>query len=175
MSHEVPVIDATVAGDSSNSYATVAESDTYHGGHVNHATWSAANASKQKEALVHATRLLDEWVDWSGSKISLSQALRWPRYGVYDKDSYLLGTDVIPTFLVNATSELARVLIEGDTTGTPDTLGFSKLKVGPLEVEVDTSDRDRYGAIPKSVRVMIEPYGTLQNTGSSGVVTLLRS
>jgi len=175
----VEAVDATVAGANANSYATSAEAATYNENHVAAITadvFAAANTNAKSIALQTATRLLDEWVDWNGAKVSDSQALRWPRYSVKDQDGYLLSSAEIPVFLKNATSELARVLLTtGDPTGNADTLGFSELKVGPLELKVDKADRDKYGSIPDSVRAMVEPYGTIRSKNSPSSVKLMRT
>lgn len=178
----VQAIDATVGGANSNSYATSAESTTYN--EHNPTTfsggtdvWGKASVDDKAIAIQHATMMLDFWVDWKGSKVSDEQALRWPRYSVKDQDGYVIASDSIPLFLVRATSELARIFLTdgGDGSGNPDTLGFSELKVGPLELKVDKSDRDKYGAIPDSVRVMIEPYGSIRSRTSPSSVMLMRT
>jgi hypothetical protein len=175
MSHEVPTIDVTIAGESANSYITLAEGDTYHGGHVNHTDWSGATDDQKKEAVVMATRLLDQWVDWAGYRATREQALRWPRFSTYDRDGYVFDSDIIPQWLKDATAELSRHLLIGDTTGVPDTSGFSELQVGSLKLKVDSVDRDKYGALPDSVLVIIEPYGQIRKRGNAGTVNLMRA
>jgi len=171
----MPTLDATVGGASTNTYATYAEASTYHNGHVYASTWTAATSTVKETALIMASRLLDEWVDWRGYRTTEGQALRWPRYNVNDRDGWLLDHDVIPTFLVNATSELARYLTTTDSTAIPDTQGFKELAVGSLKLVVDKEDRDKYGVLPDSVIVMIEPYGKIRKRGNTGAVKVSRA
>jgi len=175
----VDAVNATVGSATANSYATEDEAAAFIGVHVDSLTsnvWSNATADGKKIVLQMATRLLDEWVDWEGYKATDAQALRWPRYGVYSVDKYLIDSNVIPQFLVNATCEMARILLtSGDTTANPDTLGFSRLQVGSLELEIDKSDRDRFGSIPDSVRVIVEPYGDIRSRSGTGAVKLART
>jgi len=175
----VDSINATPSSASANSYATAAQLATYNANHIAAATsdvYDSATTDQRAQAAIMATRLLDEWVDWSGAKATKTQALRWPRYGVLDRDGYQFDGDSIPKFLYTATAELVRLLLtNGDPTADPETLGFSNLKVGPLELTVDVNDRDRYGSIPDSVRAMIEPYGTVRSKTNSGSFKVVRT
>lgn len=171
-------IDVTVAGENSNSYTTKAEASAvggYHDGHLYSSVWEASTTANKNSALVMATRILDQWVDWKGNRATEDQALRWPRYDVQDRDGYTFDSDIIPRFLKDATAELARHLLTSDTTAAPDTQGFRSLKLGEMALEVDASDRDKYGALPDSVLVILEPYGDIRKRGGGGTVQLLRA
>lgn len=156
-------LDATVGGASSNTYATLAEANTYHDAHVYYENWTNASTDKKNRALAMATRLLDDNVRWTGSVVNDTQALRWPRNGTYDADGILQGSDAIPQDVKDATAEYARHLIQSDLTATPDTQGFKEMKVGELELVVDPADRDRIGLMPEVVRKMIEHLGTVKS------------
>lgn len=173
------ITDATVGGVSANSYITQPEASEYIEHHINSVVsdvWEGANSDLRRISVQMATRLLDQWVDWKGYRQSEAQALRWPRVGAYDKDGYLLGSDVIPKDIKTATSELTRILIvSGDVTADPDTLGYTEMKVEGLALKIDKDDRDRYGSIPDSVRVIIESYGTIRSKNAPSFVKLLRT
>lgn len=156
-------LDATVAGASSNTYCTLAEANTYHDAHVHTDKWDTASDSTKNKALAMATRLLDDNFDWLGIKATDTQKLRWPRYDTYDKDGYFIDGDIIPQDLKDATSEYARHLISSDLTATPDTLGFKKIKVSEIELEIDSNDRDRVGVMPEVVRKMIDHLGRVKS------------
>jgi len=141
----------------SNSYCSVVESDTYHETRLHSSTWTTAATADKETAIVYSTRLLDEMIDWNGSIMTDDQALRWPRDNVYDSDARELASDEIPTFLVNATSEFARLLLDGDRQADSDTLGFKELKAGPLEMVIDKYDRA--SVMPNSVWDIIKFYG----------------
>ena len=168
-------LDATPGGENANSYVTLAQASAYHATHLYASAWTAASSATQETAVIMATRTLDDWVDWKGNKQDDDQALRWPRYGVEDRDGYDFEIDEIPVFLINATSELARTLIGGDVTAEPDTKGFSKLKVGSLELVVDKEDRDSTTVLPDTVKAMVEHYGRIRSRNGPTEALLMRS
>lgn len=169
-------IDATPGGASSNSYCTVSAAIAYCEIHPDGATFIAATTSTQSAYCQYATKMLDYWVEWNGSKVDEAQALRWPRYGMQTVDGDYIDYNEIPVFLVEATAELARhLLTNGDYTGAPDTAGFKEMQVGSLKLVVDTEDRDAYGGFPDAVTAMVEPYGVVRDKGGASVVTLVRA
>ena len=95
------------------------------------------------------------------------QYLRFPRSGIADQDGYSLDHHTIPTFLKNATAELARYLAAKDRTAEPDTQGFGTVELGSLTVGIDKYDNPPI--LPRSVRAIIQPYGTVRG-GNVAVV-----
>lgn len=149
-------LDATVGGVSANSYITRAAADAYHAARLQNAAWTAALDASKDAALQWATRILDRQ-PWCGSnKANLTQALRWPRYGVYDLDAMYVASDIIPAFLVEATAELAFLLVQADRTADAGTEGFSKIKVGEIELEINSLDRRK--ALTPAIAEIIGPY-----------------
>ena len=140
-----------------NSYATEAQGDSYHDGHLYATSWTGATSANKEAALVMATRLLDENIDWTGRKFDEDQALDWPRSGTSDRDGYAIDHDEIPASLANATAELARWLIDSDRTAEAGTEGFRRLKADTLEMEIDKTDRA--GVLPRVVVRMIRHLG----------------
>lgn len=151
------ILDATAKGASSNSNCTVAEADSYHEEHLYASDWTDASTASKTTALVWATRLLNEQFVWTGVQTTTTQALRWPRVGIYDQDRNLFDKDLIPQFLINATAEYARYLLAADQTATPGTKGIKSLVAGDLELVFDKYDRAP--TIPNSVYSMLKPYG----------------
>lgn len=151
----------------SNSYTSVAVADEYHYARFDSASWQNATIETKEAALVWATRLLDEQVEWTGTKKDKDNALRWPRYGAFDREGWSIDTDAIPTEVQNATAELARHLIDGDRAAEDDTLGFKRIKVGEIELEVDRTDRK--DIIPRSVISIIGPLGKVASNRSQFV------
>lgn len=166
--------DTTIGGANTTSYVSVSDSDDYWGTRIYKDAWDTATNTEKQNALMFASRLLDTWIDWKGRRTVENQGLRWPRYDVNDRDGWRLDSDIIPDDIKDATSELAGSLLVTDTTAQPDTVGFSRIKVDVLELEIDKLDRDKYGALPDSVLALVEPYGSVRNRGGSGVVTLVR-
>lgn len=68
-----------------NSYASLADGDAYHQAHLHADDWLAATVEIKGAALVWASRLLDEAVDWHGQKAVPTSGLRWSRAGVADR------------------------------------------------------------------------------------------
>lgn len=95
--------------------------------------------NKRERALIWATSLLDSSFEWRGTYRFTSQALRWPRSGVYDFDGREFNYDTIPELLKRATAELALALIKKDRTSLPGILskGIKRAKLEGLEIEVD--------------------------------------
>lgn len=161
VSHSFVVEDGTAKANA-NSYATVAQADTYHAAHLYASTWSAATDPKKQKALMWATRLLDEWMEFDGVATSDTQALQWPRYSAVDRKGWPIDGDEIPTDLVNATAELARLLLVEDRTAFDEDdvpRGFKRIKAGSLELEMDGASRaNAKPVIPEHVRRMLSAF-----------------
>lgn len=153
----------------SNTYASVIEATSYFDTVIYRSNWEDASPDERKRALLMATRILDEQMDWFGYKMTDDQALRWPQGSQVGPDGYAVDNEIIPQFLINATAEFAGYLIGEDRTADPDTLGFSRIKAGDLEMVVAKNDRP--GILPSSVWQMLVPYGKQRSDFDS---TLLR-
>ena len=160
-----------------NAYVSVDDANTFNNQRPYATSWLAVGLEDKKRAIIMATRLLDEHVDWRGQSkkshnLSLSetqrQSLSWPRSGVTDSDNYSIHQDHMPNWLKDATAEFARFLAQTDSTLDPSTSGFSKIALGSLQVEIDAEDRA--GVIPRGVIHMIGQYGTIRYRGSAKLV-----
>jgi hypothetical protein len=171
----VTLVKETGAGlTNSNSYANVSDGDTYHDMRLHVDDWTGASTSDKEKALMWATRLLDDLVEWEGRATSDEQALDWPRYSIYDDDGYYVNGNTVPQAIIDATSELARNLLEEDITASPDTLGFSYIRAGDVAVNIDKRDRDSVFVISDIVTAMLKPYGTV-NPRVAMEATLVRT
>ena len=158
----------------SNSYATAAEGDSYHEGHVDAATWTAASTSAKEQALVHATRTLEAMTDWMGDRKSGTQALSWPRYNVC-LDGWELASTIVPQQVKNATAELARLLIGSDITADLDQNLVSGLKLGKGALEIDFKDHRSKARIPANVGELLQGLGRLPSgSGGFGIMKVSR-
>lgn len=138
-----------------NSYATVSEADSYFEDRLDVAAWTSANATQKAQALVTATRTIDE-LDWTGIAVSDTQALAFPRVGVYFDprlgSDVLLDELVIPKRVITATYELAYHLLNND--GLLDDTGTVKnLSIGSINLNVINSPNK----IPVHVKRIIRP------------------
>ena len=141
------VIDATLSGANSNSYVTLAETNSYFETVPNSSTWDDKTDDAKNRAIISATRWIDG-LNFYGDRCSTSQSLSWPRNN-YHIDRVELVCDVIPAEIKYATSELARALAN-DTdaiTGNTGTTGlYEQVELGELKVKYNT-DSQAVGAV----------------------------
>ncbi len=154
---------AGIAG--ANSYATVAEADSYHEGRLHASAWTAAIQATKEAALVMATRFLDGNVEWLGRRIDIDQALAWPRQGAI-WDGHAVPCDLLPRPVKNAASELARLLIGADLQADQDADNISSLNLGQSALVVEFKDSSRTRRIPLVIGELLQGLGaTRSGTG----------
>lgn len=145
---------ATPKGATSNSYVTLAESDTYFEGRLNATNWSDATDDNKNRAIVMATGRLEQ-EDYFAFVTDINQALKWPRGGLTDEDGRLIDDDTVPKRIKEASQELALELLGGGVKLIDTGLeGFVNVKVGPLDVTPRVSRIA--GTLPANVRRLIE-------------------
>jgi hypothetical protein len=148
-------LDATLSGENSNSFCDVTSADTYHGNRLHNNEWDEASDSDKEASLVQATYMLNE-LEWSGTIDEDSvQALRFPREELLDKDGRTLSG--IPTFLINATSELALHLLREEFVSPSLAAAQKRVKAGSVELEY-FEVTPIGGQIPSKVMGMVYPY-----------------
>lgn len=98
-----PTIDATVSGESANSYVTEQEVEDYLAIHPSSAGWTEALTTDQRKAVLFAALLIDRETFW-GMKKDADQALQFPRDGMTD----------IPEDVKRAQMEQALDIFKGD-------------------------------------------------------------
>ena len=169
------IVEDGTAKTDANSYVSEAYASTYFDGHIYASAWVAAASTVQKNALITATRLLDEWINWDGYRATEDQALRFPRYDIIDRDGYAIDSNIVPEFVKRAVCEEALALLQSNLMAEPDTKGYSELRAGSLSMKIDKQDRDNTGALPDQVLAIIEFYGQVRRRGSGGTVILERA
>ena len=182
-----------------NSYATVAEADSYFEAHLYASAWTAATATTKAAALVMATRLVDSQYQFNGFRAHDTQALQWPRERCPDPDRNLVTstplspvlTNFVPTTLVPsgvafAVCEMARELLIVDRTAAPvgegiDTVTTAHATHAATGTGSDsTSSTTKYSKsdappiISRVAQAMLSKYGALVD-GGSGAVRLVRA
>lgn len=146
-----------------NSYATVSEADSYFEDRLDVAAWTTAAATQKAQALVTATRLLDN-LNWIGIAVSDSQTLAFPRTGIYFDPR--LGMDIVldelyvPNRIITATYELAYHFLNNDglldDTGTVENISLGSISL----TNVNNANK-----LPSHVKRMIKPLQ--ENSGSN--------
>lgn len=105
------------------SYISVVAADTYHSDRGN-AAWAALTTPVKEQCLRKATEYMiqiyrHKWIGW---RVVLTQALDWPRQGVYLNDfgypvnnyqygtyQYLIANNIVPVEVARACAELALI------------------------------------------------------------------
>jgi hypothetical protein len=172
----------TTAGSASaNSYASLAESNTYHETvrPDDEITWLEQAETTRERLLIMSSRLIDQHWEFIGYKKDNTQALQWPRQTVLQDGRWAnatsftyLDNDTIPQFLKDATAELARILVDIDTTADPDGAGFKQIAMAGMAVTFNERDRASQGVMRTSVYSFLRKYGSYRpslNSSSPGV------
>ena len=161
-----------------NSYASVADADAYHEGHLYASAWTGATSPDKEKALVMATRLIDAEYQFGGVRAVSGQALQWPRVSCLDPDAddeLLSGryvrSNVVPRGVSDAACEMARELLVADRTAAPPGEGLKYENVGTTQTGYDKSDTRP--VISHVAQAMLAKYGSLLKSGS-GAVRLVR-
>jgi len=158
-----------------NSYVTIGEADSYFEDRMDAAAWIVAGDEMKEQALVTATRLLDE-KRWYGQVVSADQALAFPRRGSFRDlsrgvtasftSSYtFVSTDETETSLKRdirqlraACYEMAYHLMNND--GLMDATGeITDIKVGPIELKDIKSVSKNPTAVSALIKPMIQGSG----------------
>jgi hypothetical protein len=108
-----PVLVATLAGATSNSYITVADASVYFDNRLDAADWTAATADNKAASLITATGWLDT-LEFYGDRSATTQALKWPRTDV-TCDGIEADATFIPREIKDATCETALALLRNPT------------------------------------------------------------
>tara|TARA_Y100001936_G_scaffold228280_1_gene249278 strand:+ start:165 stop:707 length:543 start_codon:yes stop_codon:yes gene_type:complete len=134
-------IHATLKGESSNSYVTLAEANSYFETSPDDSTWTNKTDDQKNRALISACRWIDDLI-FFGDRCDESQALKWPRNN-FQVDDVELACTLIPAKIKHAQFELARALANDPDamTGNKGTEGVVK----EIEVEIgDLKEKKKY-------------------------------
>jgi len=137
-----------------NSYATVAEADTYFGDRLGADAWSGASQIDKPKALITATSVID-MEDYLGDKVDPDQALEFPR----------VGYDPVPTDIIVATYELAlHFLTYPEALASGSSSSVDEIKIDVIEIKGLSGDGSKSTSkIPDLVYKILRPYKP--NTG----------
>jgi hypothetical protein len=168
-----------------NSYASVADGDLYHAGHLYATAWTAASDEQKEKALVMASRLIDAEYQFNGVQTMDTQALSWPRYRCPDPDrdtvaritrllmwDNWLPENRVPKNVISATCELARELLLADRTAAPVGEGLKFYNNGGTQTGYDKTDTRP--VISGVSQAFLAKFGSLVSA-KSGAVRLVRA
>lgn len=162
---------ATPGAPDANSYVTVAEADAYFGDRSYADAWPTL--TNKEQMLITSTSIIDWYITWKGSRASDTQALDWPRDGVYDEYGTLYPNDVIPKPVKVAVYELTLSSLDADRVADNPLDGIDEVRAGSLLLKADnglyTTRRD---AIPEKIWKIL---ANLTTRSGIGVVRLMRA
>jgi len=164
------LIDATVGGASSNSYALASEGDTYFAARLYSTDWTGATTTLKEQALIMATQRIDQ-DEFVGYRVSSTQALKWPRYAapIPDGGGYIhayYAADEIPVLVKHAQFELALVLLGSNILAPTGVENIDALTVGPISI--DFRQPVSSGALPDQVARLLR--GLRTNSSGAAIV-----
>ena len=171
----------TTGAANANTYATLAEANTYHDDRTADAadTWAAGTTTDdiKNKALLTAARWLDALFVWTGSIVDGTQVLLWPRVGMLERSAqYIITETTIPQELKDAQAEFALALIIDDRQADSDieTLGLTSLSAGPVSMSFKESQQAK--VVPDAVANLIPRHWFTRIVGrSSGFSSLART
>jgi hypothetical protein len=174
----VPTIVATAGAANANSFQTLVEAQAYFDSRVAVAGWD--NADDQNALLIMATRVMEMTLSpyrmfvppkggqsgyyrtrptWTGLPTSSTQALSWPRTGMYNRNGFAIADSVIPQDLKNAHAELAGALGTKDLMLDNDIAvqGITSVKAGSVSVSFADGAAMTAKTLPESVLYLLVP------------------
>ena len=176
----------TPGATNANAYVTVAEASQYlEDQFLDDNVWLNASDQDARKAILQATRLMDRLIEWRGYVVNYTQALMWPRTGLYYRNGDYIPHDVIPEDLKNSTAAFARDILEraksikGDAESheleklarVAERHGLSSVQFRETSVSFGTSRRENI--IPREVFDLIPPEWVLASR--SMTVDLVRA
>lgn len=75
----------TIGAANANSYVDTTDGDAYFDDRLDAAKWTGASTSDKQRALLMAAKHL-QFENWLGDRVTVTQALAWPRIGVAKVD-----------------------------------------------------------------------------------------
>ena len=153
-----------------NSYVSVAEADDILVTNIHNTNWFTLTSPDKEKLLVWATRLLNSKAVWYGKKTYTTSALPWPRTSVKTKDNDLIGYNVIPHQLKEATAEMARYLVEVDRTKEQERDGVTRLSVDVIDIRFDQNYR--LPSLPTLIWEILSELGYFSTT--TGAARIIR-
>jgi len=155
-----------------NSYAIIADADTYFETRIDNANWFDASDDIKEQALVTATQIVDDNA-WIGSAVSSSQALAWPRKNAKYYDTRMgfhitPGEAEIPTMVKTAVYEQALHLVNNEDLLTGSTQTFENISVGSISISDANGDVTRTPMKNSLVLKAIKPLVARGSTGQGG-------
>ena len=146
----------TPGAANADSYASVAELDAYLAARVPTATLATGTTAQKEAALRAAARVLDASFVWTGTAVDSTQALTWPRNGMFTRNSFAIANTVNPVDLKNAQCELAAQMHAVNLTADNEALkqGITSVRAGSVAVTFKETDKSSTESADIDIRLM---------------------
>jgi len=159
----------TVGSDTANTWATLAEAEAYLEGRPNSTAWESADEEDQKAALVAAARRLS-LERYRGLPVTATQALAFPRTGLYDDLGNEFASTAIPPGVKSAQIEEALAFIVSPSRQDGSALaGFDSIRIGPIALDTRAAAAST-GALTSLAGRFLSRY----RISTSGTIRLVR-
>jgi hypothetical protein len=112
--------------------------------------------------LVTASRRIDE-EQFAGYKVSTSQALKWPRYNVFDEDGLIIDPTSIPERVRQAVYVTALELLRANFLDETYMGNFSYFSAGTVQIKQFT--QQSAGRLPADAVRLLQRFMTSGNGG----------
>jgi hypothetical protein len=137
-----------------NAYCTTEFADSFNKMQIDGQDWEDVDLPDKQIRLVTASMMIDSNFDFHGRRISRFQGLEFPRWGIKDRDGFMIPAAPLPNFIKCATADLARILGEradagGSASGTSSaaTAGdVEKIQVGPIALTLSSGSSSSSGS-----------------------------
>jgi hypothetical protein len=163
------IVETGTGDPTSESYIAVADATTYHANRGNAAWATLASDTIREQLLRKATDYMVQVyrLRWKGTRVSVEQALDWPRNWVERADYgqghpeltvggiFYYPADEVPREVTWACAELALKANDGDLASDIEQL-IKREKVGPIEVEY--ADYSRAEKVFRAIDLMLAPF-----------------
>lgn len=161
------IFDSTIGGALATSYISLTMLDDYFVNTSYSLNW---DEDEKQTRLMEATWRLEQ-EDYLGSRLTISQALKWPRIGLFDWNELPIYTNAIPKQLIAATCELAAAYELKVIPSPMSGLSISNIQsISLFDISVTTKGEPMTGLPPTVLRLL----ANLIQTGD-GTVRLIRS
>lgn len=138
-----------------NSYVSESEADSYFDDRLYVQAWTDATPAQRESALIMASRAVDGQ-NYAGSVTNDSQAMAWPRQGVYDRERRAIDSAVVPQAVKDAQCEVALALLTEDPAEARDP-NTASVKAGAVEMSFYRSHTSQT-ALRGSALALVKPF-----------------
>jgi hypothetical protein len=158
------IVETGFGAAGANAYCTVEFADSFNQMQIDGQDWGDLDLPDKQIRIATASQMIDANFDFHGRRISRFQGLEFPRWGIKDRDGFMIPAAPLPNFLKCATAELARILGEradaggsatGSTSGQSSAGAVEKIQVGPIALTLSSGSSSSSGSTSAASSTMV--------------------